>query len=431
MRYLFVLLVLLAAPVLEAANNADQLAVQQASSPIAHYLRQLRPAKGGGGGGHGGGHGGSSGGGGGKPSSGGGSKPAPAPAPAPKPAPAPAPKPAPAPVSPSSGNGARSPPSPPVPRPAGVPSPIPYRPVTPVAYVQPTVVRPVIVQPVGYIYHPVYYHPVYIARPVVVIRPVYWTTNACYQDYCYYDYNRCVNFYGDGCYCYPGLLRCLRSSCYSFYQPAYEQCSQDLLKPSRCVLSCQAAPYPLPQVAATSNGTATNGTNETIVAPAPPTQYSVVVVVLIQGLNASTLDDAQYDFAGAVATSLEPVNASIVRDNVTLSYRGVIINSTDFLEVTVGVAMPSLEKMNTTDARFQDMMYGNVTNNTLSAHLVKNNVLFNETQLSFDTIKSNVFVASEDGTVAPSSPTSSGGVVASTGLAAVILAVTALALIAW
>ncbi|CAK4170521.1 unnamed protein product [Aphanomyces euteiches] len=83
-------------------------------------------------------------------------------------------------------------------------------------------------------------------------------------------------------------------------------------------------------------------------------------------------------------------------DNVSLSYRDVNINSTNVLEVTVGVVVGSAVAMNATDLRFQDMMFGNVTNNTPTKALVANNVLFDETQLSFDEIKSNVYVVNND-----------------------------------
>ncbi|KAF0709564.1 hypothetical protein As57867_005860, partial [Aphanomyces stellatus] len=344
--------------------------------------------------------------------------PAPAPAPAPRPAPGPAPgsaprpAPGPAPRPGSAPNGPRPPPAAPVPRPAVVPSPVAYRPVTQVAYVQPTYVRPIVYAPVGYMYYPVYVHPIYYWRPYVYIYPVYWNTNTCYQNYCTFNYNRCMATFGDACFCYPGLLRCLQTSCYSYYQPAYDQCNQARNLPARCVLSCNPAPYPLaatgnqallPGTVAfpnpVANGTA-NGTNTTttlIPTAAQSTvyvvQYSVVAIVLLQGTNSSELPDAEYDFAGAVATSLAPAKAAVVRDNVTLSYRDVVVNSTAFVEVTIGVAVPSADAMNATDAQFQGMMYGNITNGTLGQTLKDANVLFNASQLSFDDIRSNVYVA--------------------------------------
>ncbi|KAG9401107.1 hypothetical protein AC1031_009865 [Aphanomyces cochlioides] len=102
----------------------------------------------------------------------------------------------------------------------------------------------------------------------------------------------------------------------------------------------------------------------------PIVQYSVVAVVLIQGLDSSGLSEAEYDFASAVASSLEHANASVGMDNVSLSYRDVNINSTNVLEVTVGVVVDSAVAMNATDLRFQDMMFGNVTYNTLGKDLV-------------------------------------------------------------
>ncbi|KAF0709351.1 hypothetical protein As57867_005962, partial [Aphanomyces stellatus] len=276
-----------------------------------------------------------------------------------------------------------------------------------VVYVQPTVVRPIVYQPVGYIYHPYYYYqPYYVARPYVYIPSTYWASNTCYQTACYADYDRCLSTFGDGCFCYPGLLRCMKSSCYSsnaYWQPIYDQCQQSQNIPTRCVVSCVPAPYPL---APTGNqallpgvvtiATGNNGTsNTTITRPTADTvvvQYSVVAMVLIQGMNSSAIPDTEYDFAGAVATSLAPTNATTQRDNVTLSYRDVIINNTAFAEVTIGVVVPSAAAMNATDMLFQSMMYGNVTNGTLGQTLKAANVLFNETQLSFDTIRSNAFV---------------------------------------
>ncbi|RLO01016.1 hypothetical protein DYB28_001314, partial [Aphanomyces astaci] len=306
------------------------------------------------------------------------------------------------------------PPSGPVPRPAVAPSQIPYRPVTPVAYAQPVVARPIIVAPIGYSYFPVYVYPLYVWRPYIYISPVYWATNTCYHSYCYRNYQRCLFVYGDGCFCYPGLLSCLRSSCYSYYQPVYDQCNQALNQPSRCVLSCRPAAYPLtPVQAALPVPAAANAPvdTSTIVATtlvptiAADIKFSVVTVVLLQGANSTSLAGAEYDFASGVAQSLAPVkSATIVRDNVTLQARDVIINSTAFLEVTIGVALPSVEAMNATDTLFQDMAYGNVTNGTLGQTLVANNVLFNATQLAFDEIKSNVFVASEDGDVVVPAP---------------------------
>ncbi|RQM21177.1 hypothetical protein B5M09_005066 [Aphanomyces astaci] len=408
MRYL-VLVVLYIVAALAAAHTSDQYVVEGASSSVSHYLRQLLGqvvAKGG------------------RPG-GGGARPAPrpAPAPAPRPAPAPAPRPAPAPApapaprpapgpaprpAPAPAPGPR-PPSGPVPRPAVAPSQIPYRPVTPVAYAQPVVARPIIVAPIGYSYFPVYVYPLYVWRPYIYISPVYWATNTCYHSYCYRNYQRCLFVYGDGCFCYPGLLSCLRSSCYSYYQPVYDQCNQALNQPSRCVLSCRPAAYPLtPVQAALPVPPAANAPvdTSTIVATtlvptiAADIKFSVVTVVLLQGANSTSLAGAEYDFASGVAQSLAPVkSATIVRDNVTLQARDVIINSTAFLEVTIGVALPSVEAMNATDTLFQDMAYGNVTNGTLGQTLVANNVLFNATQLAFDEIKSNVFVASEDGDV--------------------------------
>ncbi|RHY23249.1 hypothetical protein DYB36_002121 [Aphanomyces astaci] len=413
MRYL-VLVVLYIVAALAAAHTSDQYVVEGASSSVSHYLRQLFGqvvAKGG------------------RPG-GGGARPAPrpAPAPAPRPAPAPAPRPAPAPApapaprpapgpaprpAPAPAPGPR-PPSGPVPRPAVAPSQIPYRPVTPVAYAQPVVARPIIVAPIGYSYFPVYVYPLYVWRPYIYISPVYWATNTCYHSYCYRNYQRCLFVYGDGCFCYPGLLSCLRSSCYSYYQPVYDQCNQALNQPSRCVLSCRPAAYPLtPVQAALPVPPAANAPvdTSTIVATtlvptiAADIKFSVVTVVLLQGANSTSLAGAEYDFASGVAQSLAPVkSATIVRDNVTLQARDVIINSTAFLEVTIGVALPSVEAMNATDTLFQDMAYGNVTNGTLGQTLVANNVLFNATQLAFDEIKSNVFVASEDGDVVVPAP---------------------------
>ncbi|RHY28332.1 hypothetical protein DYB32_006045, partial [Aphanomyces invadans] len=260
----------------------------------------------------------------------------------------------------------------PVPRPAVAPSQVPYRPVTPVSYVRPAVARPVVVAPIGYTYYPVYVYPVAVWRPYIYISPVFWATNTCYQNYCYLNYQRCLAVYGDGCYCYPGLLSCLRSFCYSYYQPVYDQCNQALSQPSRCVLSCRPAAYPLtPEQAALP--VPTNGVNTSVaVTTLVPTiaaeiKFSVVAVVLIQGANTTSLSGGEYDFATAVASSLSPVkSASVQRDNVTLQARDVLINSTAFVEVTIGVALPSLDAMNATDTLFQDMAYGNVTDKNLT-----------------------------------------------------------------
>ncbi|CAK4072556.1 unnamed protein product [Aphanomyces euteiches] len=234
-----------------------------------------------------------------------------------------------------------------------------------------------------YIYYPKFVAPVVVVRPYMTLPPAFWTSNACYRNYCFYDYNHCLNYFGDACFCYPGLLRCVHIACYSFYQPLYDHCN---------LLSCSPAPYPL----------AADPNHPPLPIDTPADVASAFPILgrrcgfLIQGLDSSALSEAEYDFASAVASSLEPANATVRMDNVSLSYRDVNINSTNVLEVTVGVVVGSAVAMNATDLRFQDMMFGNVTNNTPTKALVANNVLFDETQLSFDEIKSNVYVVNND-----------------------------------
>ncbi|KAH9076015.1 hypothetical protein Ae201684P_012505 [Aphanomyces euteiches] len=164
-------------------------------------------------------------------------------------------------------NGPRPPPAPPVPRPAGAPSPIPYGPLRPVVYVRPRIVRRVVVRTPGYIYYPKFVAPVVVVRPYMTLPPAFWTSNACYRNYCFYDYNHCLNYFGDACFCYPGLLRCVHIACYSFYQPLYDHCNP---------------PYPLaadPNHPPLPIDTPADVASALLDTTPPIVQYSVVAVV--------------------------------------------------------------------------------------------------------------------------------------------------------
>ncbi|RHY79857.1 hypothetical protein DYB28_006600 [Aphanomyces astaci] len=226
----------------------------------------------------------------------------------------------------------------------------------------------------------------------------------CYRSHCHVQYQRCVQVFGDGCFCYPGLLQCLQTACTSFYQTAVDQCLEQQVQPARCIVRCHAQRYPVAFSTETSpspSGRATNVTNDTIVfiddsyAFDDNAEYTVVVVLYVEATTAALLQDADYEIATAIAgvpSSKEYFDVS----NVTLTFQDILVNDTaPVLEVTASIALSSFKAMQATDTMFQAMMLGN-SNSTFGAQLVDAHVLFDPAQVSVADVKSDVSFASDD-----------------------------------
>ncbi|RHY28964.1 hypothetical protein DYB32_005565 [Aphanomyces invadans] len=288
--------------------------------------------------------------------------------------------------------------------------------------------RPVAVRPVTYVHRSHYVRPLYIARPLVVLTPEFWAASTCTQSYCHVQYTQCVHVFGDGCFCYPGLLHCVRTACTSYYQPAVDQCLAQQAQPTRCFLRCHAERYPItfsPELLAHAANQSATSDAATIAFPTNEitlddnVEYAVVVVLYIDAMSAAQLQDADYEIATAIANvSSITTTYDVDRSNVSVAFQDIVINnSIPVLEVTVMIELPSLQATQRTDTLFQTMMVNEGGNSssiaTLAAQLVEANVLFDPNQLSVNEVKSDVSFASNEDVpgnsgrtaVAPSIPT--------------------------
>ncbi|RHY03218.1 hypothetical protein DYB25_001774 [Aphanomyces astaci] len=312
----------------------------------------------------------------------------PAPKPAPKPVPKPASKPAPKPASkPAPGTPAARPPTArPVPAPA-------TRPPTP---------KPKATPPPKY----VYVSPRVAPRPRTVVavytRRSYWATNACSYGSCQADFDNCMTVF-DGCACFPGLLSCAKQNCATEFNAAATECLAAKTQVTGCVLTCSAGAYPSTY--------------------ADATEYSLWTAVTIQGASAASFQGSEYDFAAAVANitsddfltvTTDMVYIASAKDLVAGSSRQLeslvvsldvqgnveqrqqhehrhLADGTTLLAVEFVVLFDTYDDLNGTAAYFGSLM--DVTaaaDNDLAVALVARGVLFNESQLTIESVRTMV-----------------------------------------